>query len=78
MGEKPNAGSDDENYDSDEMAEIRAIGKMMLRKKTRTEIIDGTYNKFANHDDADIMPEWFKEDEKKHYQAPTFLTKEQV
>jgi AdoMet-dependent rRNA methyltransferase SPB1 len=49
------------------MAEIRAIGKLMLRKKNRIDIIDGSYNKYANHDDAEIIPEWFKEDERKHF-----------
>ena len=37
--------------DSDDIAETRALAKLMLRKKARTEILEGTYNKFANHED---------------------------
>jgi len=49
------ADSDNESgyssMDSDEMAETRALAKLMLRKKTRTEILDSTYNRFATHED---------------------------
>lgn len=60
-------GSDDESMDSDDMAETRALGKLMLRKKTRNEIIEGTYNRYANHDDPAVLPDWFLEDERRHY-----------
>lgn len=33
------------------MAETRAIAKLMLRKKARNELIDGTYNRYSNTDD---------------------------
>lgn len=56
-----------ESLDSDEIAEVRALGKVMLRKKARNEIIDGSYNRYSRHDNEDILPTWFLEDEAKHY-----------
>lgn len=49
------------------MAETRAIAKLMLRKKTRNEIIEGTYNRYAVHDDPTLLPDWFLEDESRHF-----------
>jgi hypothetical protein len=42
--------------DSDDMAETRALAKVMLRKKARTEIIDSTINRYANFDDESVLP----------------------
>lgn len=42
--------------DSDDMAEIRAIGKQMLRKKNRRELLDSTYNRYNNFDDPALLP----------------------
>lgn len=69
--EKIGKDSDDESMDSDDMAETRVLAKLMLRKKTRNEIIDGTYNRYANHDDPAILPDWFLEDEARHFRANT-------
>jgi len=78
-------GSDDDNagyssMDSDEMAETRALAKVMLRKKNRNEIIDGTYNRYAVHEDPSALPDWFIEDEMRHYRANNIhlVTKEMV
>ena len=64
----------DEGYssmDSDDIAETRALAKLMLRKKARNEILEGTYNRFANHDDVEALPEWFVEDERKTTSQPS-------
>jgi len=47
------------SMDSDDMAETRALAKKMLRKKTREEILDSTYNRFSNFDDPSTLPQWF-------------------
>lgn len=47
------------SMDSDDMAETRALAKVMLRKKARQEILDSTYNRYANFDDPDAVPSWF-------------------
>lgn len=64
--------------DSDDMAETRALAKVMLRKKARTELLDGSYNRYSNFDDQNILPTWFKEDETKHYKVHLPVTKEMV
>ena len=64
--------------DSDDMAETRALAKLMLRKKARNEILDGTYNRYATYDDKDVLPQWFVEDEEKHYKPFIPVTKEMV
>jgi len=64
--------------DSDDMAETRALAKVMLRKKQRTEVLDATYNRFSNFDDPNVLPSWFKEDETKHYKVRLPVTKEMV
>jgi AdoMet-dependent rRNA methyltransferase SPB1 len=64
--------------DSDDMAETRALAKLMLRKKARTEILDGTYNRYATFDDPSVLPQWFIEDERKHFRANIPITKEMI
>ena len=41
----------------------------MLRKKTRNEILDATYNRFSTHEDPATLPSWFVEDEAKYRYA---------
>jgi AdoMet-dependent rRNA methyltransferase SPB1 len=76
----PQAKKDDgySSMDSDDMAETRALAKKMLRKKTRNEILDGTYNRFSNYDDPNALPSWFVEDERKHYKPNIPITKEEA
>lgn len=74
---------DDAGYssmDSDDMAETRALAKVMLRKKNRTEILENTYNRFSTHEDKSTLPDWFVEDEAKHFKACNqhLVTKEQI
>lgn len=66
------------SMDSDDIAETRALAKLMLRKKARTEILDSTYNRYACFDDPEVLPEWFKEDEAKHFRPNLPITKEQI
>ena len=49
--------------DSDDIAEKRALARLMLRKKARNELLDGSYNRYATHEDPDDLPKWFVEDE---------------
>jgi AdoMet-dependent rRNA methyltransferase SPB1 len=39
-----------EDYDVDSLAETLALAKKMLRKRTRDEIIESTYNRFSVED----------------------------
>ena len=74
----PQENYDDESMDSDDMAETRALAKLMLRKKARTEILNGTYNRYANHDDPSVLPDWFLDDEARHFRPNTHVTKDMV
>lgn len=69
---------DMEKMNDDDIAEIRAISKKMLRKKNRREIIDGAYNKYNYPDDPKDLPAWFYEDEKRHIGKIPQVTKEDV
>jgi len=58
--------SENEDYDSDDYAETLALGTMMLRKSKEKALVDASYNRYAWNDAGDL-PEWFMDDEKKHY-----------
>jgi len=64
--------------DSDDIAETRALAKLMLRKKARNEILDGTYNRYSNHEDPSTLPSWFLEDEQKYFRPNIPVTKEMI
>ncbi|CAM9476302.1 unnamed protein product [Ectocarpus sp. 6 AP-2014] len=59
-------GSDQEPYDDEDRARQLALGTMMLRKHRAKEMADAAYNRFSWNDDADL-PDWFVDDEKRHY-----------
>lgn len=66
------------DFDDEEIAEILAIGKKMLRKKDRRDIIDSAYNRYNYNDNPEDLPEWFVEDERKHMGKFLPVTKEDV
>ncbi len=68
----------DEGMDSDAIAETIAIGKMMLRKKNREQLIDASYNRYAFDDNKSDLPVWFVEDEEKHNKPQLPVTKEMI
>lgn len=69
--------SDGEEYDSDEVAEIRAIAKKMLRKKDRLDILYKTYNRYA-FSDLKQAPDWFASEEQQHNKPTKPVTKEEI
>ena len=66
------------SMNSDEIAETRVLARKMLRKKMRQELIDGSYNRLAFHEDENTLPSWFVEDEAKHSRPNINLSKEEV
>lgn len=64
--------------DDEELAEIIAISKKMLRKKDRRRIIDDSYNKFNYPEEPEDLPKWFYEEERKHIGKIAGITKEDV
>lgn len=54
-----------------------AIGEQMIySSKAARELEENAWNRYANNDED--LPDWFAEDEKKHYFKQTPVTKEQV
>lgn len=83
LSKKQKKGPDDlpdgySSMDSEDIAETRALAKKMLRKKFRTETIDGSYSRYAYEDNEQIIPSWFQEDEAKHNVPNVNLTQEEV
>jgi len=58
--------SENEQWDDEERARTLAIGTMMLRRSKAKELVDASYNRFAWNDAGDL-PEWFVDDEERHY-----------
>ena len=73
------SSSDSENdgYNSDDKAEIRAIAKKMLRKKERLKILNSSYNRYAFEDDGKV-PKWFLDEEAQHNKPQKPITKAEV
>ncbi len=67
-----------EKMTDDDLAEIMAISRKMLHKKSRREIIDASYNRYNYPEDPGSLPKWFVDDEKKHIGKIPQVTKEDV
>lgn len=63
--------------DSDAAAEALAIGAQFLRKRSRDDVLDAAYNRYAFNDE-DELPSWFVEDEKMHNVPQMPVTKAEV
>lgn len=66
--------SDHEDYDAEDRAKTLAIATMMLRKSKAKEMIDASYNRYAWNDSAGL-PDWFVDDEEKHYRPQIPIAK---
>lgn len=62
--------------DPKEKAEIQALGSLMIRKKSRLEVIDAAYNRYVYDDIPDQLPEWFLEEENMFNKPELPITKE--
>jgi len=67
----------DYSSDSDAQAERLALGTVMLRKRKRNEVIESAYNRYA-FNDAELLPDWFHDEESMHNVASLPITKEMV
>eukprot|EP01066_Platyproteum_vivax_P017473 Platyproteum_vivax@DN7375_c0_g1_i2.p1 len=63
--------------DPQELAEIQAIGSLLISKKTRIATIDGAYNRYT-FDDPPNLPAWFTDEEREHAYPHLPVSKEMV
>mmetsp|Transcript_21603 Transcript_21603/g.33167 ORF Transcript_21603/g.33167 Transcript_21603/m.33167 type:complete len:305 (+) Transcript_21603:1731-2645(+) len=61
----------------EEKAETMALATMMLRRSKAKQLVDASYNRYAWNDPRDL-PEWFVDDEKRHYRPQLPLRPELV
>jgi AdoMet-dependent rRNA methyltransferase SPB1 len=71
--------SEEELYDDEDKARHLALGAMMLKRHRKKELIDAAYNRYSWNDPKGL-PEWFLDDENKHFRpqvpiAPELLAK---
>jgi len=62
--------------DPREKAEIQALGSLMIKKKSRMDLLDGAYNRYVFEDPPNQLPEWFVEEESKFNKPELPVTKE--
>lgn len=67
-----------EDFDQDELAMDLAIARKMLRKKERRELFDMGINRYNYLDKPEDLPEWFRDDERKHTGIIPPATKEEA
>ncbi|KAN0047930.1 hypothetical protein ACTA71_002319 [Dictyostelium dimigraforme] len=68
--------SSDSDEDIDDKIKTKALGEFLIRKKSRQDLIDDSFNKYAFNDTG--LPSWFTDDENRHNKPQTPLTKEMV
>jgi len=61
--------------DTDEVAEILALGKRMRTKKERLKIIEGSYCGKHRYNDQKGLPQWFLDDEEMNTRPPIPITR---
>lgn len=67
--------SDYEDYDPEDRAKALALATMMMKKSKAKDMIDASYNRYAWNDSAEL-PDWFEDDEEKHYRPQIPIPKQ--
>ncbi|RLN59800.1 hypothetical protein BBJ29_003926 [Phytophthora kernoviae] len=58
--------SDHEEYGAEDRAKTLALASMMVQKSKAKDMIDASYNRYT-WNDSEALPDWFLDDEEKHY-----------
>ena len=58
------SGTELEEPDEHTAAEIRAYAKAMLNGRTKSDVLEAGYHRYAFHDDN--VPTWLADDERRH------------
>ena len=61
----------------EEIAEVQALGALMVHKKTRLAVVEAGYNKNSRNDPSNL-PDWFLDEEKRFNRKQLPLTKEMM
>ncbi|KAE8911681.1 pre-rRNA processing protein [Phytophthora fragariae] len=67
--------SDHEEYDAEDRAKTLALASMMVQKSKAKDMIDASYNRYA-WNDSEALPDWFADDEEKHYRPQIPISKQ--
>ena len=67
--------SEEEEYDSDDVAKTLAIGTIILRPSRTKAFVDASYNRYAWNDPQNL-PEWFMDNEQNHYRPQLPIPKQ--
>lgn len=59
----------------EDLAQVQALGSLLGRRRTRMDLLDGAYNRYA-FDDDEAAPEWFLEEEVEYSRPELPVTKE--
>jgi AdoMet-dependent rRNA methyltransferase SPB1 len=67
-----------EALDDRAKAEVMAMAKRMLRRKTKMSLIEAAYNRRSFDDGGANLPKWFLDDERRHMRPISPVTREEV
>lgn len=58
--------SEHEDYDAEDRAQTLGLAHLMVQRSKAKEVVDASYNRYAWNDSSEL-PDWFCDDEEKHY-----------
>jgi 23S rRNA U2552 (ribose-2'-O)-methylase RlmE/FtsJ len=67
-----------EALDDRAKAEVMAMARRMLRRKTKMSLIEAAYNRRSFDDGGASLPKWFADDERRHMRPISPVTREEV
>lgn len=70
--ESDSAAEEFDRLDENAKAEVLALAKKFIHKKSKRELIESAYNRYAFHDTD--LPKWFIEDENKYMRPAPVIT----
>ena len=69
--ESDSAAEEFDMLGDDAKAEVLALAKKFINRKSKSELLESSYNRYAFHDDEKDLPGWFREEEAK-FRRPAY------